>query len=99
MSRYIDRDEPLGEINRHKFDTDADYEFVWNALTSAETLDVAPVVHGEWLKTDAYPHKLYCSCCFRTALPNAEWAKQYGLNHAYCPNCGAKMDLEDTADV
>lgn len=91
MSRYIDRDEPLGEINRHKFDTDADYEFTWNALTSAETLDVAPVVHGRWESNKALVLG-YCRCsrCFGCA--ETIEARAF---YKYCPHCGAKMDEED----
>lgn len=41
--------------------------------------DVAPVVHGRWIKGSPNP---YCSECFvecRDEIP-------------FCPNCGAKMD-------
>lgn len=46
---------------------------------------------GEWLTTDAYPHHLYCSLCYKTALPNVEYKERWGLEMNYCPNCGAKM--------
>ena len=49
--------------------------------------------HGEWLVTEAYPHKVYCSECYKTyAQENWEVWKDGSLPRDYCPNCGAKMD-------
>lgn len=46
---------------------------------------VAPVVHGRWIDAREYCGDYMCSNC--EAL--------YGTNKFnYCPNCGAKMDLE-----
>lgn len=57
--------------------------------------DVAPVRHGRWLTTDAYPHHLYCSVCYKTYAKNAKWVNELDLPTNYCPNCGALMDKED----
>lgn len=46
---------------------------------------------GRWLLTDAYPHKMYCSECFCTAVPNVEFLKQWGMEYEFCPHCGAPM--------
>ena len=64
----------------------------WDCCTAAEFLnnipdaDVAPVRHGRWLPfhSTAAGDIQYCSACEIgcTWKPN------------YCPNCGAKMDLE-----
>ena len=56
--------------------------------------DVAPVRHGRWLTTDAYPHHLYCSVCYKTYAKNAKWVNELDLPTNYCPNCGALMDKE-----
>lgn len=59
------------------------------------TVDVAPVVHGEWeyigTDTDKMEHVFRCSNC----------ANRIGLDKEtdYCPNCGAKMDLEEKNEV
>lgn len=45
----------------------------------------------EWFITDAYPHHLYCSKCYKTILPNIEILEQLSISLNYCPNCGAKM--------
>ena len=53
---------------------------------------VAEVRHGRWLTTDAYPHHLYCSVCYKTYAKNAKWVNELDLPTNYCPNCGALMD-------
>ena len=57
--------------------------------------DVAEVRHGRWMTTDAYPHHLYCSVCYKTYAKNAKWVNELDLPTNYCPNCGARMDKED----
>lgn len=56
-------------------------------LHDVQTADVEPVVHGRWDDSiDGITP--YCSACGRT----------HGCvrrTPAYCPNCGAKMDLEE----
>ena len=56
---------------------------------------------GKWLRTDGYPHHIYCSECFGTYIPNDEWEIwksdgkfSYRLPRDYCPNCGADMREE-----
>lgn len=53
--------------------------------------DVAPVVHGRWIKPTKIGHRsfdiLHCSVC--DGVPCA-----VDENTKYCPNCGAKMDGE-----
>ena len=56
--------------------------------------DVVEVRHGRWLTTDAYPHHLYCSVCYKTYAKNAKWVNELDLPTNYCPNCGALMDGE-----
>lgn len=70
-----------------------------DALQDAPTVDAVPVVHGRWddipntymsvaSKDCAYHgNATSCSVCHEVN-PNA-----YKTN--YCPNCGAKMDLEE----
>ena len=52
--------------------------------------DVAPVVHGKWIRKEAEGAifaDYECSVC--SAYPTG------GIKSRYCPNCGAKMDEED----
>ena len=48
---------------------------------------------GTWLLTDAYPHRVYCSNCYKT-FAESSWEiwKDGSLPRAFCPNCGAKME-------
>lgn len=48
--------------------------------------DVEPVKHGKW-KADKFKN-LWCSVCKHCGSND-------GIDTDYCPNCGAKMDLED----
>lgn len=55
-----------------------------------------PVRHGQWMRTDAYPHWIYCSECYAQFIRNSEFLKLEDIPHNFCPNCGAKMDeVED----
>lgn len=54
--------------------------------------DVAPVVHGKWLKTSSDYVFGACSICGCEPLRPPFRAIPYG----YCPNCGAKMGEEET---
>ena len=64
-------------------------------LQNLPSADVAEVRRGRWLTTDAYPHHLYCSVCYKTYAKNAKWVNELDLPTNYCPNCGARMDKED----
>ena len=55
------------------------------------TSDRVAVVHARWKTTDAYPHWLYCTNCYKKMLPNVEWVQIYNIPTNYCPNCGAQM--------
>ena len=54
--------------------------------------DVAPTRHGRWV-LDEKRYVVYCSECSEPVsyYPNIRDVREE--NH-YCPNCGAKMDLE-----
>ena len=64
-------------------------------LQDAQTVDAVPVVHGWWLTWEEQfpgrtPRKksmlgVFCSACHNNA----------DNMFNYCPNCGAKMDLEE----
>lgn len=54
-------------------------------IDNIEAADVAPVVHGEWLCAETDDEQFFlCSVCND---------KEYWESN-YCPECGAKMDLE-----
>lgn len=89
MARLIDADALKVDLTR----------FYDNIVTAKQlideqpTVDAAPVVHGRWRVTDAYPHNVYCSECYKT-FAQTHWAvwEDGSLPRGFCPNCGAKMD-------
>ena len=48
--------------------------------------------HGRWRRTEAYPHKIYCSECYATFIRNDEFLHLEDIPHNYCPCCGVRMD-------
>lgn len=58
-------------------------------ITAAPTLDVAPVVHGEWI-ADEYFYYRCSNCGFEQDAP--EYVSPY------CPQCGAKMDGKEESE-
>ena len=59
------------------------------------TVDAAPVKHGRWIEKEGFDGDSYytCSSC------GCDWTTIDGTpvqnNMRYCPECGAKMDLEE----
>lgn len=90
MTDYIDR-EKIFSIWR-SMPAPASVTSLAAAISQTPAADVAPVRHGRWLTTDAYPHHLYCSVCYKTYAKNAKWVNELDLPTNYCPNCGAKME-------
>lgn len=66
-----------------------------DAVKEFPAADVVKVRHAHWCVTDAYPHNVYCSDCFKNfAQEHWEIWKDGSLPRDYCPNCGAVMDGE-----
>ena len=63
-------------------------EEIEEMLSLLPVADVAPVVHGRWDdSTDGItPFCTACGCTHRCLIRRPP----------YCPNCGAKMDLEES---
>lgn len=67
-----------------------------DCINAEPTADVAPVIHGRWVKERQIGNhfmgsgtSFHCSVCGRKAGHNQVKA------YHYCPRCGAKMDKED----
>lgn len=99
MSDYIEREvavkiaEKYGLINgsalgRHSGVADC----IASKITSIPVADVAPVVHGQW-KQDA-DGDWYCTNCGEV-VAICDSGKNRTYRKLYCPNCGAKMDLDN----
>ena len=59
-------------------------------INNIPAADVAPVVHGRWVYGEDVD--IQCSVCGADALTEGDYRQ---VKSRYCPNCGAKMDLED----
>lgn len=95
--RLIDADA-LTEVPNVRKVTEYDESGEWisylavpvEAIKSAPTIEAEPVRHGRWIRDDQILNRITCSEC-----------KRYfdGLEaDLRCPNCGAKMDLEEGSD-
>lgn len=70
---------------------------VLKMVRDAPAADVEPVRHGEWGRIDDDWDSL---STFQCSVCGEEWCFEIdedlpSLNYNYCPNCGAKMDLEE----
>lgn len=97
MAEYIKREDVLA-LTREIHVKEVDYRTMHidpGEVRELPAADVAPVRHGRWQITDAYPHNVYCSECHKR-FAQTHWAvwEDGSLSRAYCPNCGAKMDME-----
>lgn len=63
----------------------------WDRMNGKE--DVAPVVHGKWVKWygDNQHHCTVCECYANAKIGALGYVEEEFLSE-YCPNCGAKMD-------
>lgn len=106
MKEYIERAVAVQELEvlRQEYEMHDDCDELVarrcrDALSAVPAADVAEVRHGRWMTTDAYPHHLYCSVCYKTYAKNAKWVNELDLPTNYCPNCGARMDKEDDHEI
>ena len=98
MAEYIEREALLAQLEVRRdylFVENGDYDHYTNGFDEAvckvedfPAADVAPVVHGEWIKPTKIGYRSFdiphCSVCDGVPCGVDEYTK-------YCPNCGAKM--------
>ena len=90
--RMIDEAALIEEAEIGYWDTDT--KELKMILKYVPTIDAVPVAHGEWVTTRTIIHdgELYCSLCGQEAL--TEYGRHTYIKSNYCPNCGAKMEVE-----
>lgn len=103
MDDYLSREALVAHFRRLAAKYRTEYEeFGDEAGTMADTFydaaaeaenfpaaDVKPVRHGRWInKKGGFWEVAQCSVCGSPCITA-------GIPPRYCPNCGAKMDLED----
>lgn len=94
---YISREAAIKEMAymMHECFPEAveELDAVITTLKEIPAADVVEARHGTWCVTDAYPHNVYCSECYKTfAQKHWEIWQDGSLPRDYCHNCGAKMD-------
>lgn len=67
---------------------------IYSAVENVPTADVAPVRHGWWME-EPYKDDIIVYRCSECIKAHTMTAKGNKAHFNYCPNCGAKMDLED----
>ena len=92
MAEYIKRGYAVDAALDVYYDTpdiDLSGEKFEAAILKIPAADVAPVRHGEWEIVVGSNGNEYmvCTCC--------RVSQDLTGVFTYCPNCGAKMDLED----
>ena len=81
MAEYINRDDLLKAAWGKPTLSLSVYD-----IGNIKPVDVVPVRHARWVYPIGMAWDYVCSEC----------GKPIGvIKHNYCPNCGAKMDLED----
>lgn len=106
MNEYIDRDALRQAVLESQHNNphprgmahiahDCEHAHFVAMIARFPAADVAEVVHGRWIKDDFLSDDVNnaekCSQC-------GELIGWFGNLPNYCPNCGAKMDIEDGGD-
>ena len=92
LIKVADVCEILADMYPADGETVISYKEIDRAYTKVQclpTVDAAPVKHGRWLSDEediALGMEAHCSECCCSVV---------NKRYHYCPNCGAKMDLED----
>ena len=95
MAEYIEREYAIDAVLDVYYDTpdiDLSGEKFEAAIRKIPADDVAPVRHGSIIETiEESRMKMVVACCGADFTEMTCW-----MTPNYCPNCGAKMDLEAT---
>lgn len=93
--RLIDVDALMNNLFDGLRDGDVLYRIPPSAIENAPTID--PVKYGKWidLRKDDMDYEFKCSCCGYTFGMYNEDITPLDVGMNFCPNCGAKMDLEE----
>ena len=69
-----------------------DEDVAYAAVQAAPSVDAVEVVHARWY-VDEYPSGFVVHRCIACGCepPRLPWQEK---PYAYCPNCGARMDVE-----
>lgn len=94
--RSIDADELLDQAWFCDLDHWSGRVVDEDIINEAPTLDVAPVVHACWEHGSGDWDNILGEYYLRPTYICSNCHEEEKRNSAYCPNCGAKMDLEES---
>ena len=105
MIEYIEREAVLQKIRGYRgfFQDNPSSDHmvlkmeVENIVKDQESADVAPVVHGKWVKKPVYRQDLHGKMihfCTKYICSACNHESNTLSSGRFCPNCGAKMDLK-----
>ena len=90
MPEYIKQDAAIRALlNDSPEQVNYSREDAADCIRYMDAANVAPVRHGRWEKRG---QEIYCSECGEESGYTWAGASRYS---DYCPNCGAKLDLEE----
>lgn len=94
MAEYIEMEKLWDELQHTPFYDNRDRDAMEDMALSISKEDVSPVVHGKWVE---FPraHYFKCSNCRKTVPYRKGLSRNGESEYKYCPNCGARMNLED----
>ena len=87
MADYVSRQYLLAEYDRQHQGPPGGARKI---IKEAPSEDVAPVIHGKWMKEDR-GHVEYCAVCDQCGF---DWMWSDRRYFKFCPNCGAKMEMD-----
>ena len=104
MSKYIDADVAINELNENQVEGDEFYKGLGKAKSIIMELMRHPVINNTgkdavWIKDKVFMRedgKIYdycCSACSGSAMMNRLGNRS--VLSPFCPTCGARMKVED----
>ena len=92
MDEYIKRETAIRMVMAAKWGDGSDGAMAMEIVASAPAADVVPVRHGQWIY-DKKAQRPYCSVC------KGYFYGATNSSMSYCPNCGTKMDGDDSDEA
>ena len=98
---HVDKDELEKALRYDRVQYEKGYaDGKRDAAAAIEDLQAQLPKRGEWVEENRRPRSMQfiCSVCHRTAYdpqPTRDKAWRKRCRYAYCPNCGAKMEVQE----
>ena len=90
MAEYIEREAAIRVVNGQSSLTMTRSSLI-DSISKLSAADVAPVVHGQW-----EPGNPICPVCGGNKFKDLDADIWCDWQPDFCPNCGAKMDGDDS---